>query len=254
MLKIFRSCPSRLKSCAYLFTQEQPWGHCPDRMHTCAYGTCKKHKTSHFEHMLFLISSGLPLICPLMLKLLSIVEGVSYRSSMITQMVSVLRWWKRFHFLSKGNFLIKGGDFHCSDMFFKLLVSECSRSRCCCSCLDVSWLFCSLAAAVLPPQTVCAPQSALWSPRPEVINWHETVKSYFPTGSDVVSLCLQHDSSVRHATILFPALLFAVQPRHGFSVATHPSIILFLHTSEAHIIVVWMFSSKHCPGDDWDGP
>lgn len=40
--------------------------------------------------MLFLISSGIPLICPLMLKWLSIVKGVSYRSSMITQTVSVL--------------------------------------------------------------------------------------------------------------------------------------------------------------------
>lgn len=31
------------------------------------YWTCKKHKTAHFEHMPFLISSGIPLICLLLL-------------------------------------------------------------------------------------------------------------------------------------------------------------------------------------------
>lgn len=124
--------------------------------------------------MLFLISSGIPLICPLMLKWLSIVKGVSYRSSMITQMVSVL------HRAAVGekdcilcpNYLRKGWGggretpqhFSCNfnpltdcKMFFKLFDSECNRSRCGCNCLDISSLFCSLAAAVLPPQTVSAP-------------------------------------------------------------------------------------------------
>lgn len=261
MLKIFRSCPSRLRSCAHLCTHQQPWGHYPDTAHTCKDMTLNMQESAKLltEHMRFLISSGIPLICPLMLKWLSIVKGVSYRPPMITQMVSVLHWAAvgGYDFI----FSFREGEtqqpFSCNfnaprdcEMFFEMTVwlQQKSLPAWLLGHRLTSWLIgCSCSRRPTSSTLVCFLVSKA---RGDWVESQHKLWNHIFRQDRMVSVSASNMTAwAVTPTVLFPALLLWARPRHGISVVTHPStilILLFTGCCAANIAV--------CHGDNWDGP
>lgn len=202
-----------------------------------------------------------------MSKWLSIVKGVSFLSSMITQMVSVLHWAaigeKDFVLCPKEISSERGGGtqqhFSCNaltdcKMFFKPFDSECNSSRCGCNCLDISSLFCSLAAAALPPQTACVLPSLLFGLQGQ--RWLSEIKLWNHIfRQDQMLSVSAFDMTARFVTqpTYFQHCCCQPSPDIGFSVAMPPSTILFFFfcIQVKLIIVDWMFSCKHCSVSQW---
>lgn len=273
MLKIFRSCPSRLKSCAYLFTHEQPWGHYPNRMHTCTCMILNMQKTQNCSFWtrafsrFFRNSSHLPSDVEMAFNSQRCFISV-FDDNTDGQCPSLgCHWWKRFCSLSKGNFLRKGGGtqqhFSCNaltdcKMFFKPFDSECNSSRCGCNCLDISSLFCSLAAAALPPQTACVLPSLLFGLQGQ--RWLSEIKLWNHIfRQDQMLSVSAFDMTARFVTqpTYFQRCCCQPSPDIGFSVAMPPSTILFffLYSSKAHYC--WLdvqLQTLQCVPVNWDGP
>lgn len=135
MLKIFRSCPSRLKSCAYLFTHEKPWGHYPNRMHTCTCMILNMQKTQNCSFWtrafsrFFRNSSHLPSDVEMAFNSQRCFISV-FDDNTDGQCPSLgCHWWKRFCSLSKGNFLRKGGGLSNTSVVMLWQTVKCSSNR-----------------------------------------------------------------------------------------------------------------------------
>lgn len=267
MLKIFRSCPFCLKSCAYLFTHKQPWGHYPDRIHTCTYMMLNMQKgqncsfwTHAFSHF-FRNSSHLSFDVEMAFNSQRCFISV-FDDNTDGQCPSPgCRWWKRLHSLSK--FPQKGGG-RLHNILVVILILwqtvKCSSNSLTLSATEVAVAVTAWTSAHFSAhwQLQCYPHKQWVLPSllfglqgqrwlSEIKLWNHIFRQDQMLSVSAFNMTARFVMQLSY----FQRCSCQPSPDMGFLWWRIHPLFFFLYSSEPHFIVDWMFSSKHCSVSWW---